>query len=203
MCASDRTMKTPTDLPSGMIYRPDVVAPGEEAALLSRIEELPFHEVRMKGVVARRTVIHYGWDYGYDSWRVEPAAPIPIFLLHVREVCGFAAGIPPEEFVQVLVSRYPPSAGIGWHRDAPMFGPVVAGVSLGAACRLRLRRAVADGHETRAIELAPRSLYILGGEARSTWQHSIPGVKTLRYSITFRQLRRGWLEKHGRAAPVP
>jgi DNA oxidative demethylase len=199
---SPRT-SSPADLPPGLVYRPDVVTPEEEAALLSRIEELPFHEVRMKGVVARRTVIHYGWNYGYESWRIEPAPPIPIFLLHVREVCAFAAGVPPEDFAQILVSRYPPGAGIGWHRDAPMFGPVVAGVSLGAPGRLRLRRAVGDGHETRAIEMAPRSLYILSGEARSTWQHSIPGVKTLRYSVTFRQVRREWLEKHGYAAPSP
>jgi len=88
--------------------------------------------------------------------------------------------------VQILVSRYPEGAGIGWHRDAPMFGSKIAGVSLRAACRMRFRRK----DETEAIELAPRSAYMLSGKARWSWQHSIPAAKELRYSLTFRTLRR-------------
>ncbi|MDP9022354.1 MAG: alpha-ketoglutarate-dependent dioxygenase AlkB, partial [Actinomycetota bacterium] len=40
------------------------------------------------------------------------------------------------------------------------------------------------------LELPPRSAYLLSGPARSAWQHSIPPVKDLRYSITFRTVRR-------------
>jgi alkylated DNA repair dioxygenase AlkB len=91
--------------------------------------------------------------------------------------------------VEVLVTEYTPGAGIGWHRDAPMFG-VVVGVSLLGACRFRFRRGKDATAETRAVELAPRSAYVLDGEARTLWQHSIPPARALRYSVTFRTLRR-------------
>jgi alkylated DNA repair dioxygenase AlkB len=96
---------------------------------------------------------------------------------------------------QTLVTRYPPGATIGWHRDAPVFGPVVVGVSLRSACLLRLQRRVGEERRVHEVELAPRSAYLLGGRARSAWQHSVPPVAALRYSITFRTVR------HGRGAP--
>jgi alkylated DNA repair dioxygenase AlkB len=36
----------------------------------------------------------------------------------------------------------------------------------------------------------PRSGYLLAGEARTSWEHAIPAATGLRYSITFRTLRR-------------
>jgi alkylated DNA repair protein (DNA oxidative demethylase) len=42
---------------------------------------------------------------------------------------------------------------------------------------------------THEIELVPRSAYIIAAEARSKYEHSIPAVGALRYSITFRTLR--------------
>ena len=98
----------------------------------------------------------------------------------------------PADLVQILVSRYPAGAGIGWHRDAPMFGSKIAGVSLRAPCRMRFQRTLkATGRETAELELAPRSAYLLSGKARWSWQHSIPAAKELRYSVTFRTLKRG------------
>ena len=92
--------------------------------------------------------------------------------------------------MQALVTRYPPGSVIGWHRDAPAFGPTVAGLSLGSSCLLRFQRGRADNRRVYEVELAPRSAYVLAGAARASWQHSIPAVPELRYSITFRQLRR-------------
>jgi len=89
----------------------------------------------------------------------------------------------------VLVTEYPVGATIGWHRDAPPFG-IVVGVSLLSACRFRFRRTVNDRVERAETELAPRSAYVLSGPARTEWQHSIPPTTALRYSITFRTLRR-------------
>jgi alkylated DNA repair dioxygenase AlkB len=91
---------------------------------------------------------------------------------------------------EVLVTRYEAGAGIGWHRDAPMFGPIVAGVSLLAACRMRFQRKTKIGRETAEWVLEPRSAYVLSGEARRCWQHSIPPTKALRYSITFRTVNK-------------
>jgi alkylated DNA repair dioxygenase AlkB len=95
----------------------------------------------------------------------------------------------PADLVQILISRYPPGAGIGWHRDAPRFGPRVAGLSLLAPCRMRFQRSVRGERSVAEVELAPRSAYVLTGEARWSWQHSIPATKTLPYSVTFRTSR--------------
>ncbi|MFP2906937.1 alpha-ketoglutarate-dependent dioxygenase AlkB [Pyxidicoccus sp. 3LFB2] len=175
-----------TELPEGLRYLPDFISVEEEASLVEAITGLEFKEIHMHGVVARRTVAHYGWDYGYESWRLSPAPAIPRFLLPLRDRCAGVAGMEPRELEEVLVSRYPPGASIGWHRDAPMFGPCVIGVSLLGAARMRFRRKVGDGHVTAALELAPRSAYVLAGAARSVWQHTLSPVKSLRYSLSFR-----------------
>lgn len=179
----------PSDTPPGFRYAPDFVTEAEERDLLGRLEPLPFREVRMRGVAARRTVVHYGWDYGYESWIIAPAAPLPAFLEPLRERAAALAGLAADALEQVLVARYPPGAGIGWHRDAPIFGLVVVGVSLGAPCVMRFRRVPGDG-ALRRVPLAPRSAYVLAGAARATWQHALPPVKALRYSVTFRTVRR-------------
>jgi alkylated DNA repair dioxygenase AlkB len=119
--------------------------------------------------------------------RIEPGPPIPGFLLPLRERCAGLAGEEADRFVEVLITEYPPGAGIGWHRDAPMFGAVV-GVSLLSACRFRFQRGRGADRETRAVTLAPRSAYVLDGDARWRWQHAIPPLAAPRYSITFRVL---------------
>ena len=176
-----------TGPPPGFVYRPDVITADEEAALVAGLRGLSFHEIRMRGQVARRRTVHFGWLYGYETWRVEPGPPIPDFLLPLRERCAAMAGDPAERLVEVLITEYPSGAGIGWHRDAPMFGAVV-GVSLLSACRFRFRRGEGADRETREAPLAPRSAYLLDGDARWQWQHSIPAIASPRYSITFRTL---------------
>jgi alkylated DNA repair dioxygenase AlkB len=173
----------------GFRYVPDVLTGDEERALLVELARLPFHEVRMRGVAARRTVVHYGWDYGYDSWAVSPTDPLPGFLEPLRARAAALAALDPVALEQVLVARYPPGAGIGWHRDAPMFGPVVVALSLGAECVLRFRRGPGRDAPHLRVPIAPRSAYVLSGPARAAWQHSIPPVRTLRYSVSFRTLR--------------
>ena len=175
--------------PEGLLYRPEFLSPEEERALLSWLSNLEFHEVAMRGQVARRTVRHYGYDYGYESWTLVPGEPIPSELEPLRDRGAALAGLEARNLLQALVSRYPDGAGIGWHRDAPMFGASLVGVSLGAACRMRLRRTVEEERRAWYLELEPRSAYVLAGPARSTWQHSIPPAKALRYSITFRTVR--------------
>ena len=143
----------------------------------------------MHGRVAKRTVRHLGLDYDYQARDAVPTDPFPAELEWLRERAAELAERPPDELVQVLVSRYPPGAGIGWHRDAPMFGRVI-GVSFGAAARMRFQRRTKEGERlVEELALDPRSGYLLSGAARWTWQHSIPAAKDLRYSITFRTLR--------------
>ncbi len=174
--------------PEGLVYEAGFVGADEEHEALAVVEALKFQEVRMRGQVARRTVAHFGLDYDYDHGRLTPGEPLPEGLHWLRDRCAFWAGVRPQDLAQVLVSRYPPGAGIGWHRDAPMFGQV-AGVSLGSTCRMRFQRGKGEDRRTFAVDLEPRSAYLLAGAARWAWQHSIPATKDLRYSLTFRTLK--------------
>lgn len=175
-------------LPPGMRYIPDFIGHEEEARLLHALEGLRFSEVVMRGQVARRRVAHFGWNYGYESFQIEPGPPIPEALLPLRARVASLVDVADEALAEVLVTRYPPGAGIGWHRDAPQFDLVV-GISLAGACRMRFQRGKAVARHTMAVELAPRSAYVLAGEVRWAWQHTIPPTKTERFSITFRTLR--------------
>jgi alkylated DNA repair dioxygenase AlkB len=69
-----------------------------------------------------------------------------------------------------------------------VFGEVV-GVSLLAPARLRFRRRSGDKWQRTALLAEPGSAYLLRGEARTEWEHSIAPMEALRYSITFRTLR--------------
>lgn len=175
--------------PPGFSYHSDFLTVGEERDVLAGVTALEFYDVKMRGQVARRRTTHFGWTYGYETWRIEPGPPIPDFLLALRGRAAGVGDVAADELVEVLVTHYPPGAGIGWHRDAPMFG-VVVGVSLASACRFRFQRGKGDERRTAAAELEPRSAYVLDGQARWQWQHSIPPAKTERYSVTYRTLRR-------------
>lgn len=177
--------------PEGLAYREDFVDAEEERRLLELLEELDFREVTMRGQTARRTVRHFGLSYDYATGGVVATDPLPAGMEWLRDRCAELMERDPEDLVQILLSRYPPGAGIGWHRDAPMFGSRIAGVSLGAACRMRFQRTVAGERSTSEIALAPRSAYLLSGTARWSWQHMIPPTRELRYSVTFRTLERG------------
>jgi alkylated DNA repair dioxygenase AlkB len=183
--------------PSGLRYLPDFVEPREESELVAAIAELDFQDVVMHGVAARRTTVHYGYSYDYDTRqasaldpeRPNAAQPIPEFLLALRRRAAELIEVSAEALAEALVTRYPPGATIGWHRDAPMFGPSVVGVSLLSPCDMRFRRRAGAGFARYKQRLERRSAYVLSGAARAVWQHSIPAVAALRYSITFRTVR--------------
>ena len=187
------------DAPNGLVYRADLLSEAEERAVLDEIDSLDFHEIRMHGVVAKRTARHFGFDYDYERrGLIQAAEPIPEWIVPLRERAAALAEVAADDLVEVLVQRYPQGAQIGWHRDAPMFGTVV-GVSLLSACRMRFRRDSRGERRTFELELAPRSGYVLAGEARNAWEHHVAPTKSLRYSITFRTLRNPerWLAPRG------
>jgi alkylated DNA repair dioxygenase AlkB len=176
-----------TSLPEGFQYIPDFVTADEERTLVASLDALPFDAIHMRGKVARRTAVHYGYDYGYNSGTIRPTAPPPRFLDVFRERAAALIDRPADSLAQVLILRYPPGAGIGWHRDRLIFGPEVVGISLLAESVMKLRPpGVTPGG--MKVTLAPRSAYVLAGPARSEWQHHVPAVKDLRYSVTFRTL---------------
>ena len=185
------------DVPPGFEYRDDFVTAEEERRLLDAISGLGFSAVEMHGGVAKRRTAHFGWNYGYGTRRTEPGAPMPAFLLPLRDRVAEWMQVGPEALAELLVTEYPPGAPIGWHRDAPMFEDV-AGVSLGSGSRMKFRPYVsprdvlpgrAPRRTTHEIVLQPRSAYLIRGVARREFEHSIPPVEQTRYSVTFRTMR--------------
>lgn len=175
--------------PDGLKHRPDLVSPEQETALARRLEELPFQAFAFRGFEGRRRVVSFGWRYDFNSSRLEPTEPMPDFLLPLRDKAAAFARRPAADFAHALVTEYGPGAPIGWHRDRPEFGEVV-GVSLLSPCTFRLRRKRGSGWERASFTAEPRSAYLLSGPARSEWEHSVPPVQALRYSVTFRTLRK-------------
>ena len=175
-------------LPDGFKYQSDIISPDEEQTLIEQVRALPLKEFQFQGYVAKRRVVSYGWQYDFNHRVLREAEDIPSFLLSLRETAAEFAGMPPEQLQQVLVLEYDGGAGIGWHRDKAVFGEVI-GISLLSSCRFRLRRKVGTRWERASIVAEPRSAYLLSGAARSEWEHSIPEVEALRYSITFRNFR--------------
>ena len=177
-------------LPEGFDYLPDFLSVSEERAILDRIDALKFGTVEMRGMVAKQKVLHFGWMYGYESWRITRENPLQIGSWLCANGRPVLMQEHAENIEEVLLSQYSPGAGIGWHRDAPMFGPAVVGISLLGTCRLRFQRKRGDVREQAECSLEPRSAYVLNGQARAMWQHSIPDTKATRYSITLRTLKR-------------
>jgi alkylated DNA repair dioxygenase AlkB len=181
----------PTTLPRGLVYREDFITPEEEQALLAMIRELPLHESQYRQFTARRRTVNYGSSYDFAHLQSRPAPPIPEFLGWLRQRAAEWVGVRAEDFAQALVSEYQPGTPLGWHRDVPDF-EIIVGISLAGAARLRFRPypwKPEKKAQAFALELAPRSAYILRDEARWGWQHHLPPTKVLRYSITFRTAR--------------
>lgn len=169
------------------MLEPELIDEAEEQRLLDGFAALDFRPVVIRGRTSLRTAAHFGLRYGYETRRLTPSDPMPPLLLPLRERAAELAGVEPERLVQALVQRYPEGATIGWHHDSPPFDRIV-GISLLGAARLRFRRGRVRDWETWSTEAAPCSAYILAGESRTDWQHSIPPAKELRYSVTFRNL---------------
>jgi alkylated DNA repair dioxygenase AlkB len=180
----------PPALPDGFRYEPELIDAAAEAALLEQVRALPFREFEFQGYTAKRRVISFGWHYDFKARHLEKADDIPPFLLELRAHAARFAAMQPSDLQHVLVMEYGPGAAIGWHRDKSVFGQVV-GISLLSPCTFRLRRAVGTDWERVSLTAEPRSAYLLSGPARDEWEHSIPGVEKLRYSVTFRNLREG------------
>ncbi len=181
-------------LPPGLLFTPEFISAAEEADLLAVAAALPLREARYKEYTARRRVYAYGSRFDFDEYKLRPRAigELPAPLAALREKLAPWAGVAGSDFVHVMISEYRPGTPLGWHRDAPDY-EVIVGVSLGSPARLRFRPWPTDspkGEGIVALDLAPRSAYLMRGVARWGWQHSVPPVPGLRYSVTMRTARR-------------
>ena len=172
---------------AGLSQADAIVTPGEEQKLITSINAAELSPFRFHRWLGKRLTASYGWRYDFDNASFAPAEAIPDWLLPLRARAARFARLQPYEFVQALLIRYDPGAGIGWHRDRPVFDRVV-GISLGAPATMRFRRRRRGGFDRASVLLAPRSIYHLTGEARHEWEHSIAAMEVTRWSITFRSL---------------
>jgi alkylated DNA repair protein (DNA oxidative demethylase) len=172
---------------AGLTQAEGIVTQNEERALIACIDASKLSPFRFHGWLGKRMTASFGWNYDFETKRFAPTEPIPDWLFEVRERAARFACRTPSDLVQALLIRYDPGAGIGWHRDRPVFEHVV-GVSLGAPTTMRFRRRSEAGFDRASAELAPRSIYHLSGEARHNWEHSIAEMNETRWSITFRSL---------------
>jgi alkylated DNA repair dioxygenase AlkB len=177
----------PPPRPAGLVYAPGFIGEEEEGALAARIAALPFKPFEFHGFTGNRRTVSFGLHYAFDGSGLAEAEPIPEWLQPLRARAAALAGLETEALVHALVIEYSPGAGIGWHRDRPVFGDVV-GISLLAPAALRFRRKSGFKWERFTLTAEPRSAYLLRGEARHEWEHSIPQLETLRYSVTLRTL---------------
>jgi alkylated DNA repair protein (DNA oxidative demethylase) len=172
---------------TGLFQTEDFVTPGEERALIDAIDAADLSPFRFHGWLGKRLTASYGWRYDFDTAEFGPTDVLPDWLLPVRAKAARFTALEPGALVQALILRYDPGAGIGWHRDRPVFEHVL-GISLGAPAVMRFRRRRPGGFDRMSALLRPRSIYHLAGEARHQWEHSIAGMAMPRWSITFRSL---------------
>jgi CRISPR-associated Cas5-like protein len=173
----------------GLATAEKLVSAAEEQTLIAAIDAAPLAPFRFQGWTGKRLTVSYGWTYDFDSARFAESDPIPDWLKPLQAKAAAFARLAPGDLAHVLLIRYDPGAGIGWHRDRPVFDQVI-GVSLGAPAVMRFRRRTDRGFERRSLPLPPRSAYLLSGEVRREWEHSIAPMDLARWSITFRTLRR-------------
>lgn len=177
-----------TNLPEGFQYQPDVLDASEEQRLTRHIAEQDLAPFDFHGFLGKRRVAYFGYRYDFGGGGLKTGSDIPAFLLPVREMAARVFGLEPAALEQVLLTEYAAGAAIGWHKDRSVFGDVI-GISLLSPCTFRFRRKTSAGWERQSLRLEPRSAYLLTGPARTEWEHSIPAVMELRYSITLRTMK--------------
>jgi alkylated DNA repair dioxygenase AlkB len=171
----------------GLSYQPSVLTADEESAALGELERMELAPFRFQGWLGKRKTHTFGWRYDFEDASFTPADPLPEWLLPLRDRAAEVAGTDPASFAHALIARYDPGAGIGWHKDRPVFERVV-GLSFGSPAVLRFRRRKSDGFDRTSLTVEPRSAYLLEGASRHEWEHSIAPGEALRFSITFRTL---------------
>lgn len=178
--------------PEGFDYVENFISAEDEEQLLEVIRPLELHAFDFHGFQAKRRVISFGYDYSFDKKSLAKGREIPpLFEPLIRNVAEHLS-ISATDFREVLVTEYPVGSVINWHRDAFPFD-IVAGISLLSDCTFKLRPhdlAKRGRKSTITIAVKHRSLYILSGDSRYHWQHSIAPVPVRRYSITLRTLKK-------------
>lgn len=172
----------------GLAYGDDIVTCAEESELIARIEAVELTPFQFQQWEGKRLTRSFGWTYDFQTGRFAPGEAMPAWLAPIRALAARFAGIEPDQLEQALLIQYGVGAGIGWHKDRPVFEHVI-GLSLGAPATMRFRRRNGTAFDRATADLLPRSIYHMAGEVRNDWEHSIAAMEMPRWSVTFRSLR--------------
>jgi alkylated DNA repair dioxygenase AlkB len=192
MLEMDTLFPMEKNLVNGFTYTDRFLSPDEHKSLLDYVQTFTLHAFLFQGYEAKRKVASFGYDYNFENRKLKNGSPIPDGFIPLIGKVAAEIGIASNQFAELLVTEYPVDSVINWHRDAPPFD-IIAGISLGADCIFKLRPHEKEKQGRKnviSLSIVPGSLYILQGEAREHWEHSIAPVKQKRFSITLRTLRK-------------
>lgn len=116
-----------------------------------------------------------------------------------------------QKFTQCIINAYKPNSSlIPWHVDDPQFGPIVLVFIFGETRPLQMRLGLNEASEKQQLQqrrvysttssegndyvyfmanVQHLDRYILSGDARERWEHSVPVGASWRISITYRTWR--------------
>lgn len=174
--------------PSDIKIYPELISEAEEQDLLAEIAKLDLKQVHLNGVLARRKSIALQAESPFIAGFTRAAERLPLFLEPILPRVARIMRVKPSEIAEIQITHYPNGAGIGWHHDSDVFGEVLAGITLMSGCRMKFRHEVGSQYEVFKAEVPQRSAYVMAGEARWDWQHTIASHQTPRMAITFRTL---------------
>jgi len=132
---------------AGLSQADAIVTPGEEQKLITSINAAELSPFRFHRWLGKRLTASYGWRYDFDNASFAPAEAIPDWLLPLRARAARFARLQPDEFVQALLIRYDPGAGIGWHPRCSI---------VSSASRWELRRRCVSGDAGAVVLIARR-----------------------------------------------
>lgn len=178
-------------LPEGFSYQNDFISVPEEAQLLKAIPKLELSTMKFHQYEAKRKVISFGQGWSFTEQQLKTGQPIPDDFMFLVKKVAQRLNIASTCIAQFLVTEYPVGSVINWHRDAPPFD-TIAGISLSADCTFKLRphdKDLQTRSATISLPVRQRSLYIMSGLSKTSWQHCTMPLNATRYSLTFRTLR--------------
>jgi len=194
----DSLFPVETFMPPGFHYFADFITAEEEIELVGEIEKVPLKTFIFQGYEAKRRVASFGYDWSFTNRKLTKGKAVPESFKPLIDKVSHQLSFKADEIAEVLLTEYPVGSVINWHRDAPPFD-LIAGISLQSDSIFRLRpydKAKQGRNSILSIPLRRRSLYVISGETRTSWEHSITPVTALRYSVTLRTLKPGLMMTH-------
>ncbi|KAK6202109.1 hypothetical protein LQW54_009067 [Pestalotiopsis sp. IQ-011] len=182
--------------PAGIFWQDDFITAEHEAKLIEIFrQQLEWPER------SGRLSLHYGYTFDYKTFGVDPDVPFKPFPDWLEPLIPTREGRPPD---QVCLQHYPPGAGIPPHVDTHSAYDQLYALSLGSPVLMQFQLGGSGeaGKASRVeVDLLPRSMLQMSGDARLHWTHGIKKRKTDalpggavrkrgdRWSITYRWIR--------------